>query len=98
VTTKAAAKRWLERHAGRRIDTLQVRPSGMTWEPDTRTLSVYGGVYRLDDSRVTLDKDTVVLEADTRLVLERHDGDGVTIHVTTYTVADVLDEDDEDDE
>lgn len=97
-TTKAAAKRWLARHAGQQIDTCQVRPSGMTWRPDPRWLSVYGGVYRLDDSAVRLDASTVVLEADTRLVLEWLDSDGVTIHVTTYTVVAADDDENGDDE
>jgi len=85
--TKAAAKRWLASNVGCQVDTVQVRPSGMTWEPGPRTLDCAGNVFTLDGSRVSLTTSHVVLDVSPeRLRVEWLDDDGVRIHVTTYTV------------
>jgi hypothetical protein len=88
--SKAAANRWLAGHVGATIDTVQVRPDGSTgWKPGPRTLAGTGNRFELNGSRVNIDRSTVVIEVtgDT-LVLEWQDGDGATIHTTTYTVQD----------
>lgn len=85
--SKAAAMRWLGARVGGEINTVQVRPSGITWEPGVRTLTREGNAFLLDGSRVSLTANHVVTDIDDRrLVMEWQDEDGVRIHSTTYTV------------
>lgn len=98
--TKAAAKRWLDSHVGQEIDTRQVKPTGITWEPGSRTLAKTGSKWTLDGSRVEVTANHVVIAlTESSLSLEWQDSDGVRIHVTTYTVVtDDVDDTDSDDE
>lgn len=85
MSTKAAFQRWFAEREGREVDTVQVKPSGITWEPGLRTVARKGNVIRLDGSRVELSRTHVVIEvSDSRAVVEWQDEDGVRIHVTTY--------------
>lgn len=84
--TKANAKRWLDARVGQEIDTIQVRPSGLTWEPGNRTLSKDRSAFQLGGSRVSLTRDHVIVAlTESSLSIEWLDPDGVRIHVTTYT-------------
>lgn len=87
--TKAAAKRWLADKVGTSIDTVQTRPDGSaSWRPGVRTLTREGNAFLLDGSRVSITTNDVVLEVtENSLKLEWQDEDGVTIHVTEYTVS-----------
>jgi hypothetical protein len=87
VATKAGALRWFAERVGREVDTVQVRPNGMSWEPGLRTVERQGAsAFALDGSTMRIDRDHVVLEVSgERVRLEWLDSDGVTIHVTTYS-------------
>jgi len=88
--SKAAARRWFETRHGRDVETTQVRPSGITWEPGARTVCIVGSKIRLDESLVQFTGTHVVLEvSDDRVRVEWQDADGITIHTTTYEDADV---------
>lgn len=84
--TDAAAKRWLAAHVGQEIETVQVKPSGIRWEPGARTLARDGNVFRLDGSRVSVGgRYHVPLSIDnSSITLEWQDDDGVTLATTVY--------------
>jgi hypothetical protein len=85
--SKASARRWLDERVGQDIDTVQVKPSGLTWEPGARTLTRQGNTFLLDGSQCSITSNHVVTECDdSRLVVEWQDEDGVRIHSTIYTV------------
>jgi|SRR5580765_1153325 len=96
-TTRAAGRRWLDANVGRTLLTCQVYGNGRTWTPGPRVLSRrHASAWTLTTpegrgSDITLGNDTVVLRADDEhLVLQWIDGEGVVIHVTTYTVQHTL--------
>lgn len=97
--TKAGALRWLADRVGVEVDTVQVRPSGITWEPGLRTVARAGAhAFTLDGSHVRLSPAHVVLEVtEHRVRIEWQDDDGVRIHVTEYRDPPTTDDDDTDD-
>lgn len=85
--SRAAALRWLARHIGERVTTVQTRAAdGRVWRPLPRTLSRKGqDSYLLDESRVSLDRShhVTALDDDT-LTIEWRDDEGMLIHTTVY--------------
>jgi predicted oxidoreductase len=83
--SKAAARRWFEARDGQTVTTLQVRPSGITWDPGPRVVEMFGRKIRLDGSTVQFGPDHVVLEVtESSVRVEWQDDDGTAIHTTTY--------------
>lgn len=96
MATKRDAIRWFDARIGAMVETRQVRPDGMVWEPGPREVQRGpAGSFLLDTSTMRLTSNHVVWEADERVKVEWLDADGVTIHWTIYSDVPGDDEDDE---
>ncbi len=85
--SKAAALRWFAARVGREVDTVQTRPTGLTWEPGLRTVAAYQrDAVKLDGSTVRFTPNIVVhAVTDTQVSIECLDSDGVRIYATVYS-------------